>query len=96
MSYKCLPLSVLLSNLSEPGLILKNLRILALPMFRINVHFSLYRHTHAHTLLNFVHDYPVEPTPERYNQEGKTNLDSLEQEVTSSSGISWAICKNAP
>jgi len=30
------------------------------------------------------------------NQEGKTNLDLLEQEIVSGSGISWAICKSVP
>jgi len=29
-------------------------------------------------------------------QKGKTNLDLLEQETVSGSGISWAICKYAP
>jgi len=29
-------------------------------------------------------------------QKGKTNLDLLEQETVSGSGISWAICKSAP
>jgi len=29
-------------------------------------------------------------------QKGKTNLDLLEQETVSGSGISWAICKFAP
>jgi len=29
-------------------------------------------------------------------QKGKTNLDLLEQEIESGSGISWAICKSAP
>jgi len=29
-------------------------------------------------------------------QKGKTNQDLLEQEIVSSSGISWAICKAAP
>ena len=29
-------------------------------------------------------------------REGKTNLDLLEQEIVSGSGISWAICKSAP
>jgi len=29
-------------------------------------------------------------------QKGKTNLDLLEQEIMSGSGISWAICKSAP
>jgi len=29
-------------------------------------------------------------------QKGKTNLDLLEQEIVSCSGISWAICKSAP
>jgi len=28
-------------------------------------------------------------------QEGKTNLELLEQEIMSSNGISWAICKSA-
>jgi len=28
----------------------------------------------------------------RVNQKGKTNLDLLEQEIVSGSGISWAIC----
>jgi len=60
-------------------------------------------YTHAHNrfmdLLDFVRDYPGEPTPERYHQEGKTNLGLLEQEIVSGSGncgISWAICKSAP
>jgi len=29
-------------------------------------------------------------------QKGKTNLDLLEQETVSGSGISWAMCKSAP
>jgi len=29
-------------------------------------------------------------------QEGKTNLNLLEQEIVSGRGISWAICKSAP
>ena len=29
-------------------------------------------------------------------QKGKTNLDLLEQEIVSGSGISWTICKSAP
>jgi len=46
-------------------------------------------------LLDFVQDYPGEPAPERQNQEGKTNLDLLQQEIVSGSGISWVICKSA-
>jgi len=38
----------------------------------------------------------LQPAPERWNQEGKTSLDLLEQEIVSGSGISWAICKSAP
>jgi len=30
------------------------------------------------------------------SQKGKTNLDLLEQQTVSGSGISWAICKSAP
>jgi len=29
-------------------------------------------------------------------QKGKANLDLLEQEIVTGSGISWAICKSAP
>jgi len=36
------------------------------------------------------------PAPEKQNRSGKTNLDLLEQEIVSCSGISWAICKSAP
>jgi len=32
----------------------------------------------------------------RRYQKGKTNLDLLEQEIVSGSGISWDICKSAP
>jgi len=57
-------------------------------------------HTNTHNrftvLLDAVRDYPGEVAPERYNQEGKTNLDLLEQEIVSGSDISWAICKSAP
>ena len=53
-------------------------------------------HTHNHFMafLDFVQDYRGEPTPESYHQEGKTNLDLLEQETVSSSGVSTAICKS--
>jgi len=47
--------------------------------------------------MDFVQGYPGEPVPERQIEEvGKTNLDLLEQELVSSSDISWAICKFAP
>ena len=57
--------------------------------------------THTHTQLfygplGFCPGLPSELAPERENQEGKTNLDFLEQEIVSGSGISWAICKSAP
>jgi len=55
-------------------------------------------HTHNHfmAVLDFVRDYPGELAPERYNREGKTNLDLLEQEIVSDSGgIRWAIFKSA-
>jgi len=45
--------------------------------------------------MDYVQDYPGEPAPGRWNQEGKTNLDLLEQEIMSGSGISYAICKSA-
>jgi len=45
-----------------------------------------------YSCLDFVRDYSVS-----WYQKGKTktNLDFLEQETVSSSGISWAMCKSA-
>ena len=59
---------------------------------------NTHTHTHNHftALLDFVRDYPGELAPERSNVEGKTNVDLLEQEIVSGSGISWAIYKSAP
>jgi len=39
---------------------------------------------------------PGKLAPEKQNHSGKTNLDLLEQEIVSGSGISWAIFKSAP
>jgi len=41
------------------------------------------------------HDNLGKPAPEKQNDSGKTNLDLLEQETVSGSGISWAIRKSA-
>jgi len=46
--------------------------------------------------LDFVRDYPGEPVSRYQKGKTKTNLDFLEQETVSGSGISWAICKSAP
>jgi len=54
----------------------------------------LFRHDHTQpftALLDFVRDPQVSQ-----HQKGKTNLDLLEQEIVSGSGISWATCKSAP
>ena len=55
-------------------------------------------HTHSHftALLEFVRDYPVSRYQKGKTRKGKTNLDLLEQEIVSGSGICWAICKSAP
>jgi len=52
-------------------------------------------HTHNRftALLDFVRDYSGDKT---HDQEGKTNLDLLEQEILSGSGIIWAMSKSAP
>jgi len=49
-------------------------------------------HTHKRvtTLLDFVRDCLG-----GWHQKGKINLDLLQQEIVSGSGISWAICKSA-
>jgi len=48
----------------------------------------MHAHNHFTTPLDFVLDYPGEPTQERSNQESKTNLDLLEQDIVNDSGIS--------
>jgi len=48
----------------------------------------------THTHMDFVWDYPVSQHQKgaTHNQEGKTNLDLLEQKIVSGIGISWVIC----
>ena len=58
-------------------------------------------HTHTHTTVlllcwNLSGTTRVSRYQKGKNQEGKTNLDLLEQETVSGSGICWAICKSAP
>ena len=58
-----------------------------------------YTHTHT-TVLLLLWNLSGTTRMSRY-QKGKTrkvkiNLDLLEQEIVSGSGISWAICKSAP
>jgi len=56
-------------------------------------------HTHTVVLLlfwNLSGTTRVSRYQKGKNQKGKTNLDLLEQEIVSGSGISWAICKSAP
>jgi len=43
----------------------------------------------------FFQDSLDKPAPEKQNHSDKTNLDLLEKEIVSGSGISWAICKSA-
>jgi len=49
---------------------------------------TVHTHNHFTALLDYVRDYPGELAPERQNHEGKTNLELLEQETVSGSGIS--------
>jgi len=53
-------------------------------------------HTHTHThrfRLSLILSRTIRVS---WHREGKTNLDLLEQEIVSGSGISWAICKSTP
>jgi len=54
-------------------------------------------HTHTHTHKTILHPSWILSRTTRVSrhQKGKTNLDLLEQEIVSGSGISWAICKSA-
>jgi len=56
--------------------------------------------THTHNRFTALPEYVGTTRVSRY-QKGKTrkvktNLDLLEQEIVSGSGICWAICKSAP
>jgi len=44
----------------------------------------------------FFQDNLGKPAPEKQNHSDKTNVDLLEQEIVSGSGINWVICKSAP
>jgi len=64
--------------------------------------FVIVTHTHTHTYTivlllfwNLSRTTRVSRYQNGKNQEGKTNLDLLEQEIVSGSGICWAICKSA-
>ena len=53
-------------------------------------------HTHTHTTIYRPSWILSRTTPVSQHQEGKTDLNLVEQEIVSGSGISWAICKSAP
>jgi len=68
---------------------------------RISVHVLCFLIAHTHNsftaLLEFVRDYTqVSGYQKGKTRKGITNLDLLEQEIVSDSGICWAICKSAP
>jgi len=69
--------------------------------FNTAVHMSQVSHTQTHTtVLLLVWNMSGTTRVSRY-QKGKTkkvktNLDLLEQEIVSGSGICWAVCKSAP
>ena len=59
---------------------------------------TTHTHTHNHftALLEFVQDTQVSRYQKGKTRKVKTNLDLLEQEIVSGSGICWAIRKSAP
>jgi len=54
---------------------------------------SVFDHIITHTHILWLSWTLSGTTRMSWHQKGKTNLDLLEQEIVSSSGISWAICK---
>jgi len=73
---------MLINNLQSTGLTKKQKNSLKLSNNKLQPFYSP---------LDCVRKYRVS-----WYQKGKTNLDLLEQETMSGSGISWAICKSAP
>jgi len=57
---------------------------------------NTHAHTHTHTTILRSSWILSRTTQVSRHQKGKTNLDLLEQEIVSGSGISWAIWKSAP
>jgi len=71
--------------------------VYATPPYR-TVLLSATSHTHTTVLLlfwNMSGTTRVSRYQKGKTRKGKTNLDLLEQEIVSGSGISWAICKSA-
>jgi len=60
------------------------------------IHARTHAHTHTHTTILLPSWILFGTTRMSRHQKGKTNLDLLEKEIVSDSGISWAICKSAP
>ena len=74
---------------------------LALQQYPGQQNLSIVQHTHIHTtvLLLFWNLYwttRVSRYQKGKTRKVKTNLDLLEQEIVSGSGICWVICKSAP
>ena len=57
---------------------------------------TCHKHTHTHTIVLRLFWILSRTTRVIRYQKGKTNLDLLEQEIVSGSGICWAMCKSAP
>ena len=72
------------------------------PQLVFSTSFALFTSNDHSTLHNYYYNHFTAPwilsrtTQVSRYQKGKTNLDLLEQETVSGSGISWAICKSAP
>ena len=65
-------------------------------MVQLHKSIPITRWEHTHTIvLLLVWNMSGSTRVSRY-QKGKTNLDLLEQEIVSGSGICWAICTSAP
>jgi len=65
------------------------------------VHLSTHTHARTHTIVlllfwNLSGTTRVSRYQKGKTRKGKINLDLLEQEIVSGSGICWAICKSAP
>ena len=78
------PIKDLLPRLTP---ILKN-RFVGFPLYVCHLSITT---TPVLRLSGFCLGRPDELVPERYNREGKTSLDLLEQELVSGCGIKWAI-----
>jgi len=81
----------------NPYILPRSQHIIVMLFIQQSSYYYHYYHYYYYYFNCFMAPWTVSGTTQMsWYQKGKTNLDSLEQEIVSGSGICWAICKSAP